>query len=160
MAGGRQGPALPAAQAVLKLAELSVSVGETYDFEYESGAPAELRLVVSHPVGFAPEGRAPNIVVRRHPEMRMDFPVHVRRARSIACLLVVWRVRSGEPHTNNYVFGYEPDEVALLRPPMEQVCARILARNVGLSEARNACDQHVCINNDAWLALLSFRRQR
>ncbi len=75
---GKDGAALPAAQAVLKLAELSISVGETYDFEYESSAPAELHLVVSHPVGFAPEGRAPNIVVRRHPEMRMDFPVHVR----------------------------------------------------------------------------------
>ena len=57
------------------------------------------------------------------------------------------------------VLREEPDEIVFLCPPAKQICARILSWNTKLSEARDARDQHARVQDNARLALLSFRRQ-
>ena len=42
----KDGADLPPNQSTTKSAVLTISVGETYDFEYEPSAPGELRLEV------------------------------------------------------------------------------------------------------------------
>ena len=62
----KDGAARPAAQATLRAAEQMISVGETYDFEFQAASAGDLRLRIYQPKSpFRPEC---NIVV----------PVHVR----------------------------------------------------------------------------------
>ncbi len=62
----KDGAALPASQATLRPAKQIISVGETYDFEFEAPAPAELRLEIFRP----------RVLFR--PDARYTTPVHVR----------------------------------------------------------------------------------
>ena len=60
LAAGKDGAALPATQATLRPARQIISVGETYDFEFQADATAELRLEIVRP------------------PTRYEVPVHVR----------------------------------------------------------------------------------
>ena len=58
------------------------------------------------------------------------------------------------------IFGYEPDEIVPLGPPMEYISTRIPAGNKRLSEARYTGHKHARVNDSPWLAFLNFLRQR
>ena len=58
------------------------------------------------------------------------------------------------------VLSQEPDKIIFLGPSMKNVRAWILARNIGISETRNTCDQHAGVDYGACLASLSALRQR
>ncbi len=65
---GKDGAALPPAQATLRPARQVISVGETYDFEFEAPAPAELRLEIFRPA----------LLFMSRPEARYQAAVHIR----------------------------------------------------------------------------------
>jgi hypothetical protein len=58
------------------------------------------------------------------------------------------------------VFGEEPGKIAFLGPRVKYIGARISAGNVGLSETRNASDEHARVNDGPRLAPSSSRRQQ
>ena len=63
---GKDGAALPAFQATLRPASQVISVGETYDFEFEPASPGELHLEILRPAVLA------------RPESRQRVPVRIR----------------------------------------------------------------------------------
>ncbi len=64
----KDGAALPAAQATLRPAQQVISVGETYDFEFESSSTGEFRLEVFRPA----------LVFLKRPEQQTNVAVRVR----------------------------------------------------------------------------------
>lgn len=64
----KDGAALPPAQATLRPAQQVVSVGETYDFEFEPSSTGEFRLEVFRPA----------LLFLKRPEQQINVAVRVR----------------------------------------------------------------------------------